>query len=235
MNGYWIGILAFAPGLFWLWYFYKKDELEPEPKALVWRMFFYGMLLVIPCGLIENILPLSPFTMLIFAAPVIEECAKFFLVRTTIYRYAEFDEPMDGIVYAAATALGFASLENLGYLISHQSSVLTIGDESVYGGTLGLSLSRALLSVPGHVLFSAAWGFALGITKFMDESSKGWIYVRAGLVISIISHGLFNFLCMAPWGAFLLLIFMYSSGRMVKKQILTALMNSPHAPYDLKD
>jgi len=33
-------ILSIAPGIFWLWYFYKRDTLEPEPKALVAQVFF---------------------------------------------------------------------------------------------------------------------------------------------------------------------------------------------------
>jgi RsiW-degrading membrane proteinase PrsW (M82 family) len=30
-------VLGFAPGVYWLWYFYRRDELEPEPKKLIIR------------------------------------------------------------------------------------------------------------------------------------------------------------------------------------------------------
>ena len=35
---------GFAPGIYWLVYFYKKDWYEPEPKWLVLKAFFWGML-----------------------------------------------------------------------------------------------------------------------------------------------------------------------------------------------
>ena len=42
-----------------------------------------------------------------------EELFKFLVVRTTIYKSPYFDEPIDGLVYSSAAALGFASLENI--------------------------------------------------------------------------------------------------------------------------
>ncbi len=235
MDYYWLFALGFAPGIFWLWYFYKKDELEPEPKSYVIRMFFYGMLIVIPSAGLEMLLPISPWLLLILGAPVIEELGKFFVVRLTIYKNAEFDEPMDGIIYAAAVALGFASLENFGFILVHYLGEIAADEFIYFGGTFRLSIIRAFLAVPGHVLFSAMWGFALGITKFMDETSRGQKYVQAGLLLSILLHGLFNSLCLIPFGALILLVFMYIVAKMLKRRILTALVNSPHAHYELQD
>ena len=63
---------------------------------------------------------------------------------------------MDGIVYATATALGFATLENVLYALPLESL-----SSLVVSGTF-----RAILSVPAHALFAVFWGFALGIAKF---------------------------------------------------------------------
>ena len=120
-------LLGFAPGIFWLWFFYRKDKLEPEPKSLVARTFFWGMVVALPVAIVE-VLVADPLGVLgagildarvllvVLAAPIIEEYGKFFVVRRTMYDHPEFDEPMDGIVYAAAAALGFASVENVVYL-----------------------------------------------------------------------------------------------------------------------
>ena len=99
-------ILAFAPGLFWLAYFYSKDRLEPEPLYRVRNCFLIGMIVVVPAILVEKLTDFSLIFTLVVGAPIIEEYFKFVAVRYTIYESAEFDEPMDGIVYAAATALG---------------------------------------------------------------------------------------------------------------------------------
>ncbi|MFH0825481.1 MAG: PrsW family glutamic-type intramembrane protease, partial [Pseudomonadota bacterium] len=110
--------LGFAPGLFFLYYFYKKDRIEPEPLFMIRNCFVMGMIAVIPAMILE-----WPFTgmgvfLVCIVGPVVEEVVKFTTVRLTVYKHAEFDEPLDGVVYSASTALGFASLENLFYLVS---------------------------------------------------------------------------------------------------------------------
>ena len=63
-----------------------------------------------------------------------EELAKFLAVRLFVYRNKEFNEPLDGIIYAAAAALGFASLENVLYVIDWHTG-------HVQWGALGHSLA----------------------------------------------------------------------------------------------
>ena len=46
-------LLAIAPGIFWLWFFIRKDIYRPEPKRLIALTFFLGMVSTIPAGLIE--------------------------------------------------------------------------------------------------------------------------------------------------------------------------------------
>lgn len=114
-------LLAFAPGIFWLWYLYQKDRWEPEPRHLVLKAFFWGLVIAFPAALLETAFLWSQFLLIVVAAPVIEEYLKYFVVRRAVYHREEFSEPVDGIVYAGAAALGFASIENLGYLLSAQS------------------------------------------------------------------------------------------------------------------
>jgi protease PrsW len=246
MNGYALCGLALAPGMFWLWYFYKKDRLEPEPKILVLKTFFWGMVAVLPVFLINlgclailsSLVSAMPanFALAVFAAPFIEEWAKYLVVRLYIYNHIEFDEPMDGIVYAAAAALGFASMENLGYVFSAGSGAQPIPNtHSILGTVLTVSCFRAFLSVPGHVLFSSMWGFALGVAKFTPDPQRQKAYIDMGLFLAMILHGIFNLAAGLPLSGFTLLIFLFIAWRMVQKRITEALRNSPHAqPFPRK-
>ena len=85
-----------------------------------------------------------------------------------------FDEPYDGVVYAASSALGFAAVENGFILHAHPTG--------------GIWLARALLSLPAHVFFACLWGYALGRAK----QSKARIPVfPAAFLASIVAHGLY--------------------------------------------
>lgn len=170
-------LLAVAPGAFWLWYFWHRDRLEPEPRGLVLRVFFLGMASALPLALLEAPVP-KPWDMII-AAPIIEEVGKFLVVFLFVYRNREFDEPMDGIVYGVAAALGFATIENILYVMQAGA---------------GVAIVRALLSVPGHALWGCLWGYALGRAKFRREPGGTGLVVGA-LLLAILCHGLFNFGC----------------------------------------
>jgi RsiW-degrading membrane proteinase PrsW (M82 family) len=206
-------VLAVAPGLFWMYYFYKKDRCEPEPLALIVRMFVLGILVTIPAAAIENAISLFlietsffgifylypaalvenvvEIFLIVLVAPVVEEFSKYLAVRRTVYRDAEFDQPIDGIVYAAAVALGFATLENVIYVFSALMMSVPIA--------ISTGLVRAVLSVPGHALFAVMWGYALGYEKFMPESQRSRIII-GGLLLAIFFHGLFNFLVLTNIG-----------------------------------
>jgi len=169
-------ILAIAPAIFIAGYMYRKDHYEPEPLHLVLWVFILGALSVIPAALLEFPFESDIFTSSVIA-PIVEECIKFSIVFFFMYRHAEFDEPMDGIIYAAAAGLGFATIENIFYVLE---------------GGMAVGIFRAIASVPGHVIFSCIWGFALGMAKFRPSSERAGIIIT-GLAGAILLHGIFNF------------------------------------------
>lgn len=132
LTGLTILTLALAPGLFWLWFFYRLDR-EPEPKFLVLQAYLWGLVAIIPVTLINGLIPLPPFWSAVILAPIVEEITKFLSIRCTLYPSSEFDEPLDGIIYGVAGALGFASLENAFYLL---------GAYLESGSILGIFLAR---------------------------------------------------------------------------------------------
>lgn len=177
--------ISFAPGLFWLWYFVRRAAYRPSPRRLIAVTFLLGMASAVPAALVEATFlrddPLmGPVTtrlvlsLFLIVGPV-EEGAKFLAVRLYGYRSAYFDEPMDGLVLAASASLGFASLENLFYVL---------------GGGPGVILVRAPISTLAHVIFGGMWGLALGMSKHSRPS--GTLTVVAGLTMAALLHGAFD-------------------------------------------
>ncbi len=192
-------LLALAPCLFLLWYFIHRDRYEPEPKKYIVKIYLLGALMVIPAALIEYILhPLfnstpsiiiNAFIMSFFLIAPTEELLKFFVVKNWIYKQIEFDEIMDGIVYCVASSLGFATVENIIYVL----------DKGV-----GTGILRAFLSVPGHAFFGALMGYYVGKAKFNKPAERKLIFL--GLFWAIFVHGLYDFLLLTETALAVLVI-----------------------------
>ncbi len=217
--------LGLAPGLFWLYYFYELDKLEPEPLHLIRNSFFYGAAVVIPAAILEQLLAFSQFFTIVIVAPIVEESLKFIAVLVTIYGHEEFDEPMDGVIYAAATALGFASLENVLYLYQAYAAA--------DGSFPTVTLIRAVFSVPAHAAFAIMWGYALGLAKFSDRE-LGRKLLIVGFFLGVVFHAIFNLLAVTgPLWAFGMVVFIPVMWGMVHRKIAHAIESSPHfAPRD---
>lgn len=173
---------AAAPGLALLSYIYLKDRYQAEPIHLVGRLFGFGLLLVFPVMLIQRGVGLleagGPLAFSFVTTALVEEGAKWLLIVSVVYRHAEFDEPYDGIVYATAVSLGFATMENLFYVLSEPYSLSTL-------------MLRALLPVSGHALFGIIMGYYFGRAKFFSFD-KGR-YLAYALIFPVFWHGLFGF------------------------------------------
>jgi RsiW-degrading membrane proteinase PrsW (M82 family) len=180
-------LIALAPGIFLAWYFYHRDSYEPEPKLKIVKIFFLGAMMVVPAALAEmllaNITKISTqgvfhiFVLSFLIVAPIEELLKYFAVRKWIYNSLEFDEAMDGIVYTVSVSLGFATAENVMY-------VLSLGIEA--------GIARAFLAVPGHALFGALMGSYIGRAKF--NPIKETRLITTGILLAIFCHGLYDFL-----------------------------------------
>ena len=194
-------LIAFAPGLFWLWFFLRQDVYRPEPRRLIALTFLLGCLSTVPALIGEVIflgdadlvegasLSAVAAGMLLVVGPV-EELCKFGAVRLKPYRSLYFDEPMDGLVYAAAASLGFASLENLAYVAAFGPAVM---------------VARAPLSTVAHLVFGSIWGYALGVHHASGYNRTGLVVVS--LVLAAFAHATFNIAAFAfPLGAVLLVI-----------------------------
>jgi protease PrsW len=186
-------VLGAAPSLFLLVYFYLKDRYEPEPRGHVALAFVKGMgsfaLAFAVARAVEHLvgrtwlalggLPARLFEAFILAA-FVEEAAKFSVFLALIYWWDEFDEPLDGVVYGVALALGFATVEN----------VLCVFKDGLTTGLL-----RAVFAVPAHALFGAAMGFYFGRAKFSQGAKwrAKWRRFLLALAVPIAFHGAYDF------------------------------------------
>lgn len=189
-------LIAFTPGLFWLWFFLRQDKIRPEPRKLIALTFLLGCVSTIPAGIgnaffgANRLLEGSPHLMSVIAAMTfvvgpVEELCKFGAVRLGPYRTLYFDEPVDGLVYSSAASLGFASLENLFYVLQYGPEVM---------------IGRAPLSTVGHLVFGSIWGFALG--KYYISGGRRRSLLFGSLALAAGAHALFNVLVFSyPLGA----------------------------------
>lgn len=181
-----IAAAAAAPGIALLSYFYLKDRYEAEPISIVARLFLFGVLSLFPVMVIQRGVSLwlgdDPFTFAFGTTGLVEEFAKWLIIMAAVYRHAEFDEPYDGIVYATAVSLGFATMENLLYAFSEPYSLTNL-------------FMRALLPVSGHALFGVIMGYYLGRAKFGLDGK--WRPLAYSLIFPVFYHGLYDFVLIA--------------------------------------
>ena len=185
-------LLAFTPGMFWLWFFIRRGVYRPGPRRLLVFTFLLGMASTLPAVIIEGIFLddsilddtarlASVATGMLFVVGPAEETCKYFAVRVLAYRSSYFDEPGDGLVYSTAASLGFASLENLLYIVEFGPAVM---------------IGRAPLSTAAHVVFGSFWGYELG-RQVQARQHSAWPLM--GIAAGALVHGIFNVLVFAFW------------------------------------
>lgn len=175
-------LAGIAPGFALLCYFYLKDKYEPEPLSTVIFTFFSGVLLIFPIAFIEYVLKIENVVKYdsiyaIFSSGFVEEFFKWSILFVFAYRNVEFDEPFDGIVYGTSISLGFATAENIMYL-------MTNGME--------YALTRAILPVSSHALFGVIMGYYISKAKFTKESKMPFFIIS--MILPALLHGIFNYL-----------------------------------------
>lgn len=181
-------LLAIVPALIWLAVFYQQDRLEREPKGFVLGVFLLGALLAAAVGipLVENFFRVSDWlytdtltTILggILVVGFTQEFLKYAAVRYSMYNSAEFDEATDGVVYATAAGLGYATVLNVMFVIQNG------------GVDLGLGVIRMAVVALAQAGFAGITGYFLGRAKFEHEPI--W-WMPLGITLAAVANGLFN-------------------------------------------
>jgi RsiW-degrading membrane proteinase PrsW (M82 family) len=183
-----MGILSFStvvlcPALFWAGYHYYKDRHEPEPFPILLFTYVLGWI-----GLRFDAYELARsdvfglFWYSVLVIGVVEETIKFLPFWLVVMRISHFNERIDGVIYASFIGLGFASYENLHYM-------MLLGSREAF--------LRGIASPIVHVMFASVWGYFC---------ARAWLSNRPllpaallGLLLSCVGHGLYDFFML--WGA----------------------------------
>ncbi len=202
---------GFLPSLIWLYFWDQEDKKKTEPKRIILLAFLGGILAVFASLYLEKILykdgpsiisnfkslysflikyvtvqhTIEELTLVIILAPIIEEMCKFVIAYIFVLRSKYDNEPIDPMILMITTALGFAALENMLFLIKPLKnsdiifSVLT-GNMRFIGATLL------------HTISSATIGAFISF-NFFDKKLHKFLWAALGLILAIFVHSAFNF------------------------------------------
>lgn len=174
--------LACIPLFYTVPIFLTLDRIEPEPRAAKIYSFLYGALVATSIALVVNGIVgglLGESATSVISAPFVEEIMKLMGILWA-YRRKLINGPLDGVVYAAIIALGFASVENILYFSVAAS-------DNTLSATFIL---RGILSPFAHPLFTMWTGVFLGKALLLGRRISN--FVAMGLTLSICLHLVWN-------------------------------------------
>lgn len=179
-------------------FIYWLDRFEKEPKRLLGGVFSWGAIvavigaLILQTALGQGVLKLTGSQALeeiagsSLFAPVTEELLKGLAVALIFLFFRhEFDSYLDGIVYAAITALGFAATEDMLY---YYSSYMEEG----LGGLAMLVFLRFVVFGWQHPFFTAFTGIGLAAARHNHRLPVKILAPLVGLSLAVFTHSLHN-------------------------------------------
>ena len=185
MEGLLLLAISILPVALLMIYVNRQDKYEKEPPGMLILAFLGGMLAIPMTLVMVGVTNMVFYSDSVFYSAFIEagfpeELSKFIILFLLVWWNKNFNEHMDGIVYATFVSLGFACIENILY---------------VFGSGFGTGIMRAIISVPGHFLFGVLMGYFLSLAKFNEKGKL--FYIILSVLVPACIHGLFDWLLMA--------------------------------------
>ncbi len=185
--------VALGAGI-WLYVLRRYDRVEPEAirhllmvgvvgggaslvAAVVMNGWIGGRFGIYLDTLGSADLSLGQLASLTLATGFVEETLKLIAAVVATRWLGDFDEPVDGMIYAMTTALGFAAFENVLYAYQYGNQLL---------------LSRFLWPVPAHMAYAAVWGYGMVLARYASSRRPGWIVVAPYLIAASLLHAAAN-------------------------------------------
>ena len=186
-------LAALLPPILLLLFVWHKDATK-EPFRQLLKAVIFGALICIPAVFWESFMGTllfngeEPTTIIgttlnaFLCAAVPEETLKLIALWLVLRRNPYFDEHFDGIVYAVCVSLGFAAVENVGYVLNHEEAWVSV------------AVTRALMAVPGHYAFAVFMGYYYSMYHFVRHDTTTAISI---LLVPVLAHGIYDSLAMS--------------------------------------
>lgn len=186
-------ILGYLLVIWWL------DRYEREPLWMLLLVFAWGALGGTSFGCLCSV----PFALgavavageaggqaftAVVVAPVVEELTKG-VVLAALLLTKHLDNETDGLIYGAATGLGFAIVENVVYAVG--------ASELGTGAVIMVVILRTFLSALVHCISSGILGMTIGYACHRAGAARWIIWPMVGLALAIGNHAMWNGLATA--------------------------------------
>ncbi len=188
-----VPMFIFAAFVYWL------DRYEKEPKVLFGAAFLWGVVIAAGGAFIINTafgIGIYVFTgsegaaeigTTSIVAPIVEEFLKGLAVAIVFFMfYREFDSILDGIIYAAVAALGFAATENTLYIFRNGYQ------EGGWEGLFFLVFVRVILVGWQHPFYTAFTGIGFAVARTNRNMLVKLIAPVVGYGVAVTTHAFHN-------------------------------------------
>jgi protease PrsW len=191
-------ILSFVPALLCAALVYWLDRYEKEPRLLLGAVFFWGAVVAVIGAVVAQLILAGAVSAATGSekaaavagatlfAPITEESLKgIAILAVFLVLRREFDSVLDGVVYAAVVALGFAATENVFYLYGE---FIEKGME----GLFSLFFVRVVLGIWNHPFYTAWIGIGLALSRLSPNAFVRWLAPPLGWAVALGFHSLHN-------------------------------------------
>ncbi|MDX2010666.1 MAG: PrsW family intramembrane metalloprotease [Myxococcaceae bacterium] len=203
LGGMFTGALLAMPALFlYVWIPWVVDRFDPEPLWTLLGALGWGA--IAACGfsaVINSALgaigtevggpQVGNFVSACISAPVFEELFKGLGVAGIAwFLKREFDGVVDGIIYAAFVALGFAGVENVIYY--GRAAMQDMGAHGEASALAGTFFMRGLMTPWIHPLFTTMTGLGFGLARETTKGSVRFLAPLGGYLAAVVLHSIWN-------------------------------------------
>lgn len=177
--------LGLTPSVLLVWYFYSRAIAKSDPVSIV-QALCWGSLIALPVQIVGVVISAAiihqgnAFTDKLIksfiGASLIEETIKLVAVYLLTRFGTRPRDLMENVVQGAYVGLGFATIENLSYILESGA---------------GVGIIRAFTAVPCHAFLGAIMGYYLGVAC-LARGSQSSIFLLRAWIVPIILHGLYD-------------------------------------------
>ena len=187
-----IGILqilffGFLPAIILFAVIVALDRRHPKPFGQLIKALFFGSIpvgfIIISLFLMDLVgieLNQGPLASAFIGTAIPEEALKLLMLWLVLRKNKYYNKKFDGIVYSCCVGLGFATFENVLYLLDFN---------------IGTVVLRGTLSVPGHFLYAVMMGYFYSLAHYNTKRRK--LNMALAFLVPMLAHGLNNYTIMS--------------------------------------